>query len=87
MRSRSFKQRAGSVDSESGSVVVAVGIARSKTLGADRSAQQRVRHFVEDRVRPLKTIDLKREAKVDVALSNAFAFGGLNAVLALRRMS
>lgn len=28
-----------------------------------------------------------REAKVDVALSNAFAFGGLNAVLALRPMS
>jgi len=28
-----------------------------------------------------------REAKVDVALSNAFAFGGLNAVLALRGMS
>jgi nodulation protein E len=26
-----------------------------------------------------------REAKVDVALSNAFAFGGLNAVLVLRR--
>ena len=27
-----------------------------------------------------------RDSKVDVALSNAFAFGGLNAVLALRRV-
>ena len=27
-----------------------------------------------------------RDAKVDVALSNAFAFGGLNAVIALKRM-
>ena len=27
-----------------------------------------------------------RQAKVDVALSNAFAFGGMNAVIALRKI-
>jgi nodulation protein E len=30
--------------------------------------------------------NVARQARVDICLSNAFAFGGLNAVLALRRM-
>jgi nodulation protein E len=44
-----------------------------------------------DQVDPVIALDVvpntAREARVEAALSNSFAFGGLNAVLAFRRWS